>query len=95
MPLSTGSSVVHAEQMEFVGIYARQIDRWWIEDPAEDQTRELDRMEAQNGRVRAVAADVLALARELRQGTIDRVMATCDMELGLWALLGGRSHGRR
>ncbi len=95
MPLSTGSSVVHAEQMEFAGIYARQIDRWRTEGLTEDQARELDRMEAQNKRLRAVTADVLALARELRQGTIDRVLATGDMELGFWALLGGRPHGRR
>ncbi len=84
--------MVHAEQMEFAGIYARQIDRWRTEGPAEDQARKLDRMAAQNRHLRAVTADVLALARELRQGTIDRVMATGDMELGLWASsAGGRT----
>ncbi len=60
---------VHAEQMEFVGIYAWQIERWRTQGLTEDQARELDRMGAQNRRLRAVTADVLALAR---QGTIDR-----------------------
>ena len=40
---------VHTEQLQFVDIYAQQISRWRTEKPSADQTRELDRMEAQNG----------------------------------------------
>ncbi len=86
---------VHAEQMEFVGIYAQQISRWRTERPSTDQTRELDRMETQNGHLRAVTADVLALAGELRKGTIERVLGMSDVELGLQALLGSQPHSRR
>ena len=86
---------VHAEQLEFVDIYARQISRWLTGKPSADQTRELDRMEAQNQQLRAATADVLALAAELRKGTIERVMGMSDLELGLQALLGSRSPGCR
>ena len=86
---------VHAEQMEFVGIYAQQISRWRTETPSADQARELDRMEAQNGQLRAVTADVLALATELRKGTVERVMGMSDLELGLQALLRNQGPGRR
>ena len=86
---------VHAEQLEFVGIYAQQISRWRTGKPSTDQTRELDRMEAQNQQLRAATADVLALAAELRKGTIERVMGMSDLELGLQALLGSRPSGRR
>lgn len=86
---------VHAEQMEFVDIYGQQISRWRTGKPSADQTRELDRMEAQNQQLRAATADVLALAAELRQGTIERVMGMSDLELGLQALLGSRGPGRR
>ena len=86
---------VHTEQMEFVAIYAQQISFWRIEKPSADQTRELDRMEAQNGHLRAVTEDVLALAGELRKGTIERVMGMSDVELGLQALLSSRRPGRR
>jgi len=86
---------VHTEQLQFVDIYAQQISRWRTEKPSTDQTRELDRMEAQNGHLRAATADVLALARELRKGTIERVMGMSDVELGLQALLGSRLPGRR
>ena len=86
---------VHAEQLQFVDIYAQQISRWRAEKPSADQTRELDRMEAQNQQLRAVTADVLALASELRKGTIERVIGMSDVELGLQALLGSRLPSRR
>ena len=79
---------VHGEQLEFVDIYAEQIQRWRTEGPSAAQTRELDRLEEQNRRLRQVTTDVLALAHELRKGTIDRIMAMSDLELGLQALLG-------
>ncbi len=81
---------VHNEQLEFADIYAQQISRWRTEKPSADQTRELDRMEAQNGHLRPATADILALASELRKGTIERVMGMSDVELGLQALLGTR-----
>ncbi len=86
---------VHTEQLQFVDIYAQQISRWRTEKPSADQTRELDRMEAQNGHLRTVTADVLTLARELRQGTIESMMALSDVEHGLQALLGSRLPSRR
>jgi hypothetical protein len=38
--------------------------------------------------LRQVTTEVLALAAELRKGTIDRIIAMSDLELGLQALLG-------
>jgi len=86
---------VHAEQLEFIDIYAQQISRWRTEKTSADQTRELDRMEAQNGQLRAATTDVLALGRELRRGTVERVLGMNDVELGLQALLEHRQPGRR
>ncbi len=79
---------VHGEQLEFVDIYAAQLQRWRDEDPSPAQRHELDRLEEQNRRLRQVTADVLVLAAELRKGTINRIMAMSDLELGLQALLG-------
>jgi hypothetical protein len=58
------------------------------EKPTADQTRKLDRMEEQNRQLRAVTMEVLALAGELRKGSIDRIMGMSDIELGLQALRG-------
>ena len=79
---------VHGEQLEFVDIYAEQVRRWRAEGPSATQRRELDRLEQQNRRLRQVTTEVLALAAELRKGTIDRIMAMSDLELGMQALLG-------
>lgn len=86
---------VHTEQMEFVEIYDQQISRWRTEPVSADQARELDRMTGQNGKLRAVTANVLALASKLRKGTIERVLAMSDVELGLHALLTNRKSGPR
>ena len=76
--------------MEFVATYTQQINRWRGEKPSAVQTRALDRMATQNQQLREVTADVLALARELRNGTIERVLGMSDVELGLQWLLGNR-----
>src|SRR5271165_4706945 len=85
---------VHGEQLEFVDIFAEQLRRWRDEGPSAAQRQELDRLEEQNCRLRQVTTEVLALAAELRKGTIDRIMAMSDLELGLQALLGTLPPGR-
>jgi hypothetical protein len=85
---------VHAEQMEFVDIYTQQIGRWRKEKPSAAQSRELNRMDEQNRQLRGITADVLALARKLRKGTIERVLGMSDLELGLQYLLGRQSSDR-
>ena len=85
---------VHTEQMNYVDIYTQQISRWRTEKPSASQARELDRMEEQNQQLRGITADVLALASELRKGTIERVLGMSDLELGLQYLLGRQSSDR-
>lgn len=85
---------VHTEQMDYVEIYTQQISRWRNENPSAAQARELDRMDNQNQQLRSVTADVLALASELRKGTIERVLGMSDLELGLQYLLGKQSSNR-
>jgi hypothetical protein len=86
---------VHTEQMEFVGIYTQQISRWRDEKPSATQTRALDRMATQNQQLHDVTIDVLALARVLRNGTIEQVLGMSDGELGLQSLLGNRPTPKR
>ena len=85
---------VHAEQMDYVEIYTQQISRWRNEHLSAAQASELDRMDKQNQRLRALTADILALASELRNGTIERVLEMSDLELGLQYLLGKQSSNR-
>jgi hypothetical protein len=86
---------VHTEQMDYVEIYAQQIGRWRNEKPSAARARELDRMDNQNRQLRAVTEDVLALAGELRNGTIERVLGVSDLELGRRYLRSKQSSNRR
>ena len=85
---------VHSEQLEFVDIYAEQLRRWQAEPLSPAQRREMNRLDAQNRRLRQLTRDVLTLAQELRKGTIERVMARSDLELGVQALLRALPTGR-
>ena len=85
---------VHREQLQFVDIYAEQLRRWRDQGPSFPQRRELDGLDDKNRQLRQVTTQVLALAAELRKGTIDRIMAMTDLELGLQALLGTPPPGR-
>ncbi len=51
-------------------------------------------MDNQNRQLRDITADVLALAGELRNGAIERVLGMSDIELGLRYLLGKQSSNR-
>ena len=78
---------LHTEQRDFLGVFAEQLARWRNEQPTDAQRRELDRLEGQIERLRVVLTDILELAKELQQGTIERVLAKSDLELGIEALL--------
>ena len=80
---------LHTEQRDFLWVFAEQLARWRNEQPSSAQRRELDRLEGQLERLRMVLTDILELAEELKQGTIERVLAKSDQELGLEALLCG------
>jgi hypothetical protein len=84
---------LHTEQRDFLGVFAEQLARWRSEQPSSAQRRELDRLEGQLERLRAVLSAILELAEEFKQGTIERVLAKSDLELGLEALL--RTTNRR
>ena len=78
---------LHTEQRDFLWVFVEQLARWRHEQPTDAQCRELDRLEGQLERLRAVLTDILELAEELKQGTIERVLAKSDLELGIEALL--------
>ena len=81
------SITLHTEQRDFLGVFAEQLAHWRNERPTDAQRRELDRLEGQLERLRAVLGDILELAEELKQGTIERVLAKNDLELGIEALM--------
>ena len=68
----------------------QQLRRWRNLDLTVDQKQDVARLEGQVLGLRRELTAILALAAEIRQGTIDRVMDKSDLELGLEVLLGIR-----
>lgn len=73
-------------------VFLEQRARWRHQQPPITQSRELDRLEGQLERLLKVLNDILELAEELQQGTIEQVLSS-DLELGIEALLRG-TNGR-
>lgn len=65
------------------GLFDEQLQRWQAGPLTDDQRREVERLVEQMRLLRENNEKVLTLAAELSLGTIDKVMAKSDMELGL------------
>lgn len=78
---------LHTEQRDFLGMFTEQLEHWRHEQPTDAQRQEIDRLEGQLERLRAIVEEILQLAKELQQGTIEQVLAKSDLELGMETLL--------
>jgi len=83
---------LHTEQLEFLWVFREQLDRWLQAGPAPRECQEIDRLSEQLERLNTVLTNILALADELKEGTIDKVLAKSDLELGIEAMLRGRNY---
>lgn len=81
---------VYSDQAEDLWLYEGQLSRWKALNLTSSQRQEVDRLAAQIPTIRERITAILALAEELKGGTIDTIMAKSDLELGLEVLLGKR-----
>jgi hypothetical protein len=86
---STVNRVISAftTQIADLWLFDEQLQRWQAETLTPEQRAEVTRLVEQMRRLREVDHQVLALARELSRGTIEKVMAKSDEELGLEFLI--------
>src|SRR6266568_655038 len=70
-------------------LFDEQLRRWLAMQLTDGQRSEVERLVEQMRRLRENTTKVLLLARELSKGTIEKVMAKSDAELGLDSLLKG------
>ncbi|MEM1392899.1 MAG: hypothetical protein AAGG00_06300 [Cyanobacteria bacterium P01_H01_bin.150] len=74
------------ERQEFFGIYGEQLSRWKALNLTKEQKQELERLEKQLEKLVEVNSTIVALAKQLQTGTIEKVLGKSDLELGLEAL---------
>ena len=79
---------VFTTQIADVWLFDEQLSRWQAETLTDEQRAEVTRLVEQMRRLREVDNQVLALAKELSKGTIEKVMAKSDEQLGLEFLMG-------
>ena len=74
---------VYTEQRDDLWLYEEQLRRWSVQALTAAQRREVERLTGQLGRLRAVIDKILALMDELKGGTIEKMLAKSDLEVGL------------
>ena len=89
-PLVERVEAVYTTQAGDFWLYEEQLARWRRESLSDAQAREIARLEGQLGELRTVNDRILALAAELKEGTIDKLLAKDDIELALELLSGKR-----
>jgi hypothetical protein len=78
---------VNGEGLEWCDVYDRQLARWREQPLSGAQRREIARLEGAQRELRLVLTQILGLADELGQATIERQLAKSDVEVGLEHLL--------
>ncbi len=78
---------VFTQQRDDLWLWDEQFTRWDAEDLTPLRRREVERLQGQLAALRTVVDEILALADELGQDLVERVLAKDDGELGLEALL--------
>lgn len=79
---------LYTDELELIPVFEKQLVKWQKEDRlTSKQQREINRLQRQMKQWNQVVVDILVLARELEKGTIDKILAKSDLELGLESLL--------
>jgi hypothetical protein len=81
---------VHGTQLNDLWLYQEQLSRWTAQSPNERQRREIGRLIDQLSALRQVLTLCLALVDEMKDGTIDQILAKDDVELAIEFLMGKR-----
>ena len=79
---------VYSEQLDTSAPFLEQLSRWRKEPLSTEQSNEVTRLEGQVATLRANLTNILDLAGEVKDHTIDKILEKDDLALGLDVLLG-------
>ncbi|MBW8832671.1 MAG: hypothetical protein JF606_25385 [Burkholderiales bacterium] len=78
---------VHTESLGFLPYTRRQLNHWDGARPSASEREAIQRIRVKTDETEQLVREVLTLAQEIKAGTIDKVLATDDFELGWSALI--------
>jgi polyphosphate kinase 2 (PPK2 family) len=78
---------VFTTQQNDLWLFDEQLKRWQSNQPTAQKQTEVERLQRQMKKLREQITVILELADDLSKGTIEKVMAKSDAELGLEFLL--------
>ena len=74
---------VCGDDVDFFDIYEQQLERWRRDPLSDAQAGEVARLLEVVTKTRPVVAAILAIAAEMKKGTIDAILRLSDPEVGL------------
>jgi hypothetical protein len=78
----------YSEQLDTSALFKEQLSRWRKEILSLEQSKAIMRLEGQVEALRANLTNILGLADEVKDHTIDKILEKDDLALGLDVLLG-------
>lgn len=79
---------VHGKQLEDLWLYEEQLSRWQKKSLSDTQRQEIERLTNQLTSLRQILTSCVALAYEMKDSTIDKILAKDDAELAVEFLMG-------
>jgi cell division septum initiation protein DivIVA len=79
---------VYGEQQDFLWVYEAQLERWQQESLSDEQRQQTEQMAAQLAQLKPGLSEILAIANDLKDKTIESVLGKSDAELALDVLSG-------
>lgn len=74
---------VHTEQNAMLWVPIEQCRKWHEQSPNQEQLVDIDQVESNFKKLIDVNEQIIALAKEIKKGTIDSIMRKSDFEIGL------------
>ena len=78
----------YSEQLDTSALFLEQLSRWRQGPLSAEQSNEVTRLDGQVATLRANLTNILDLAAEVKDHTIDKILEKDDLALGLDVLLG-------
>jgi hypothetical protein len=84
---------VHTETLGFVPFTRRQLDHWDEDEPSVAERETIQRIRDETDEIELLVREVLSLAEEIKVGTIDKVLAKDEFDVG-WDALASTLPGK-